>query len=168
MCSPYFKADVTVCRLKKYVHVLQAWVYLIYRFYTQPPSYSEIQGMASLSIHWKYCVHIVLLVFRTHSCLWPFRNSFLSYWAASSTVTINKVAWSELAKTACMGNNFITKIMHKPCIARHCTDDKIFQALSLFYVQHAAITMEEPGSKAMLVVVNSFCLEPLSWAKLKW
>jgi len=25
----------------------------------------------------------------------------------------------------------------KPCIARHCTDDKIFQALSLFCVQHA-------------------------------
>jgi len=49
----------------------------------------------------------------------------------------------------------------KPCIARHCTDDKIFQDLSLFspcFVYSMQITVEEPGSKAMLVVVNIFVL----------
>ena len=37
------------------------------------------------------CIHVVTVTVRTLSCsLWPFKDSFLSYWAASSTVIIKR------------------------------------------------------------------------------
>jgi len=105
------------------------------------------------------------VAFRTHSCsLWPLQDSFLSSWAASSTVTVKKANLSlntvKHSKVACWA---IIRLS-KPCIRHHYANDQVVQTLpTLFCTVCNKKAVEEPGNEARLSHSPSHFISILLW-----